>query len=211
MKSLFRCAVGVALLVNCAPAQRDFLTADEVDQVRLAQEPNDRLALYLKFATERLSLIEQAVGEPKPGRSRLIHDLLEDYTKIIEAVDTVSDDALKRKADLTLGIKAVAEQNPKLLERLEKVRDSEPKDIARYQFALDQAIEATRDSAELAAEDLQKRTDGIQVRAKKDLEEREATMRPEEVQAKRAEEKKEAEGKKKAPTLRRKGEVVKER
>ena len=124
----------LATLLAGAPAlqaQRDFLTADEVDQVRLAQEPNERVALYLRFANERLSLIEQAIAEEKVGRSRLIHDLLEDYTKIIESIDTVSDDALKRKVDIALGAKAVAEQNAKNAERLEKLRESAPKDIAR--------------------------------------------------------------------------------
>ena len=80
----------VALLVlSCSAgafAQRDFLTADEVDQVRLAQEPNMRLQLYLTFAQQRVALLEQAVGQEKAGRSKLIHDLLEDYTKIIEAI-----------------------------------------------------------------------------------------------------------------------------
>jgi hypothetical protein len=51
----------------------------------------------------------------------------------------------------------------------------------------------------------------VQVRAKKEVDEREAMMRPEEVAAKRQEEKKEAEAKRKVPTLRRKGEVVKPR
>ena len=211
MNYLVKTAFAMLLLVSSVWAQRDFLRADEVDQIRLVQEPNERLALYLKFAAERLALIEQAAAEEKVGRSKLLHDLLEDYTRIIEAIDTVSDDALKRKVDLAIGIKAVAEEHPKFLARLEKVRDSAPKDIARYQFALDQAIEATRDSAELAAEDLKERSDEIQVRTKKQQDEREALMRPEEVEAKRAEQKKEAETKKKAPTLRRKGEVVKEK
>lgn len=200
------------VLIVCAGlfAERDFLTADEVDQVRLAQEPNMRLRLYLNFAEQRLKLLEQAIAQEKAGRSKLVHDLLEDYTNIIEAIDTVSDDALKRKVDISEGIKAVADTNPGMLARLEKIRESEPNDIARYQFVLDNAIDTTRDSAELAAEDLQKRSTDVQVRAKKEVEERESMMRPEEVAAKRQEEKKAAETKRKAPTLRRKGEVVKD-
>src|SRR5688500_7942197 len=99
---LFICVLG------CVAQDRDFLTADEADQVRLAQEPNLRLNLYIHFAKQRLDLIQQAVSQEKAGRSKLIHDLLEDYTKIIEAIDTVSDDALKRKLDVSEGIKVVA-------------------------------------------------------------------------------------------------------
>jgi hypothetical protein len=213
MRSGMTCRLFVLLSVLFCTgsfAQRDFLTADEVDQVRLAQEPNMRLQLYITFAQQRLALIEQAIAQEKAGRSKLIHDLLEDYTKIIEAIDTVSDDALKRKVDISAGTKAVADANKEMLTKLEQVRESEPKDIARYQFALDQAIDTTRDSAELAQEDLQKRSTDVQVRAKKEIDEREAMMKPEEVAAKRQEEKKAAETKRKVPTLRRKGEVVKE-
>ena len=201
------------LLIACclmAVAQdRDFLTADEADQVRLAQEPNLRLKLYLHFAKQRLDLIQQAVAQEKAGRSKLIHDLLEDYTKIIEAIDTVSDDALKRKLDLAEGVLAVGAAEKEMLAALEKIQESNPKDIGRYQFVLDQAIETTRDSSELAAADLKGRTVTIETKAKKDREELETLMNPEEVKAKREAEKKEAQAAKKAPTLRRKGEVVK--
>lgn len=204
-------ALLIGLLLPGMAQDRDFLTADEVDQVRLAQEPNERLKLYVGFAQSRLSLIEQAVAQEKAGRSKLIHDLLEDFTRIIEAIDTVSDDALKRKQDLSAGLKIVADANKDMLVRLEKVRESAPKDIARYEFVLDNAIETTRDSGELALRDAGTRAVEVQTRAKKEVEEREASMRPEEVKAKRAEEKKAEESKRKVPTLRRKGEVVKER
>ena len=210
----WKCGFVVAALLAgfgvAAGQDRDFLTADEVDQVRLLQEPNERLKLYITFAQQRVALIEQAVAQEKAGRSKLIHDLLEDYTRIIEAIDTVSDDALKRKVDIAVGLKAVADANNDMLAKLEKVRESQPRDMARYEFALDNAIDTTRDSSELALRDVGSRTAEVQTRATKEKEEREALMRPEEVKAKRAEEKKTEESKRKVPTLRRKGEVVKQ-
>lgn len=207
---LVRLLAASVLLTTAAFAERDFLTAAEVDQVRLVQEPNERINLYLSFAKLRVAQITQAIAQSKPGSSKFIHDLLEDYTKIVEAIDTVSDDALRRKVEIIPATKAIADTNKELLASLEKVRESAPKDLARYQFALDQAIDATRDSAELAAEDLSRRSAEVISRAERELKERQASMKPEEVEAKQVAEKKEAETKRKAPTLRRKGEVVKE-
>jgi hypothetical protein len=200
----------VFLAASLLAQQRDFLTADEADQVRLVQEPNERLKLYLQFAKQRLDLIQQAVSQEKAGRSKLLHDLLEEYTKIIEAIDTVTDDALKRSVDLSLGVKAVADEEKLMSAQLEKIRDSQPKDLARYQFALDQAIESTKDSEEMASQDLKERAHEVAAREKQEKKTREENMDERQVEAKRVEEKKEVEQKKKVPTLRRKGEVVKD-
>jgi hypothetical protein len=189
--------------------QRDFLTADEADQVRLVQEPNERLKLYLHFASQRLDLIQQAVAQEKAGRSKFLHDLLEDYTQLIEAIDTVTEDALKRSVDVSLGVKAVADAGKQMVAQLEKIRDSQPKDIARYQFVLDQAIDATRDSQEMAAEDLAGRAKGIVAREERLKKERAELMDTREVAGKPGAEKKAPDQpQRKAPTLRRKGEVA---
>ena len=198
----------IFLAASLFAQQRDFLTADEADQVRVIQEPNERLQLYLQFAKQRLDLIQQAVSQEKAGRSKLLHDLLEDYTKIIEAIDTVTDDALKRSVDLSIGVKAVADEEKLMSAQLEKIRDSQPKDLARYQFALDQAIDTTKDSQEMASQDLKERAHEVAAREKQDKKSREENMDERQLEAKRTEEKKEVEQKKKVPTLRRKGEVV---
>jgi hypothetical protein len=200
--------LAIALL---APAQdRDFLTADEADQIREAQEPNLRLKLYLKFANDRVELLKQMLAVEKPGRTALIHDTLEDYTRLIEAMDTVADDALKRKVDITEGMKAVADAEKQLLTELRKLSEKQGKDYARYEFAMQQAIETTQDSSELSAADLKQRAGQVAEREKRDKSEREAMSSTKEVQQKKSEEKKTEETKRKVPTLRRKGEEVKQ-
>ena len=199
----------VVLCLIAAPqlfAQRDFLTADETDQVRLAQDPNDRVTLYIHLAKQRLNLAQHALSKEKAGRSILVHDALEDYSQIIDAIDTVSEDALKRKLDIKEGMAAVAAGEKELLEQLEKIQESQPKDLARYEFALKQALETTRDSLELSQQDLSQRSAEVQAKEQKEKKELEAAMSTKELEEKKATEKKEAQTKKKAPTLYKKGE-----
>lgn len=200
----------VALGMGAAAQDKDFLTGDEVDQVRLVQERNERLQLYMHFAKQRVDQVESLLKREKAGRSILIHDLLEQYTKIVEAADTVTDDALKRKVDVALGVKALADAERGLLARLEKVREAQPKDMARYELALETAIETTKDSLEMAQEDLAGRGKSVMDREAREKKEREAMLSTKEQAEKKVSEKKEAQEqqKRKAPTLRRKGEVA---
>ena len=157
---------------------RDFLTHDEIDQLRVAQEPNLRLQLYTKFALLRIDEIEQMAAAGKTGRATFVHDLLEDYSHIVEAMDTVADDALLRKVALDKGVATVTEAERDFLARLEKVRDAKPKDIARYEFALREAIETTEDSLELSQQDQSQRASEMAAKEKKSKDDRKSTMTP---------------------------------
>jgi hypothetical protein len=200
----------VALLLTAAvfAQQHDFLTADEIDQVREAQEPNARLILYVQFARQRMSLLNQLLSKEKPGRSALIHDTLEEYTHIIEAIDTVADDGLKRKVALDEGMKLVAAAEKDMLETLQKIEDSEPKDLTRYEFALKTAIDTTSDSKELSEEDLTSRAGAVAAKDKKEKDAKDAMLgTKEKEEAKKAEDKKDGDQpKRKAPTLYKPGE-----
>jgi hypothetical protein len=204
MKTLLWC------LLLAAPlwAQRDFLTADEADQIREAQEPNERLKLYAKFAKQRVDLVQSLVNKEKPGRSILIHDALEDYSKILDAVDDVTDDALLRKLEVKMGLDAVASTEKQMLPTLQKIRNGQLKDIARYDFALQQAIETTQDSLTASQEDLGKRSESVEAHEEQEKKERQDISGSPASDNKSADEKQsdDSSRKRKPPTLKRPGE-----
>jgi hypothetical protein len=186
---------------------RDFLTPNEVDQVRETQDPNDRLLLYVHFAKQRMDLIEQYLAKDKPGRSIFIHNTLEDYSKIIEAIDSVSDDALRHNRPMDKGMLAVVDAEKDFLDRLNKIQDSEPRDLDRYKFVLGEAIDTTSDSRELSLEDSRKRGSELAAEDAKEKKEREAMTPSKQVDdGKKGAQSDEEQQKKKVPTLYRPGE-----
>ena len=209
--------LGLLLTLPLA-AQKEFLTADEIELIKEAQEPNLRLKLYADFAKLRLDLVTNLLGKEKAGRSILIHDSLDEYSKILDAIDTVADSALARKLDLQVGLAAVAKVEQAMLPVLKRIQESHPKDMERYDFALTQAIETTSDSLDLALEDLGKRGKDVETRQQKQRDAVQSQMSPVEREGKQAEEAKQKEveaakdknedgtPKRKPPTLYRPGE-----
>src|SRR5262249_18465208 len=121
-------------------------------------------------------------------------------------MDSVADDALGRKLSIDVGIGAVSSAEKEMLADLGKIDGAKAKDAARYQFVLQDAIEATEDSLEANQQDLGARGSAVVAKEKKEKADREAELTPDEVKAQKAEEQKNAPPKRKAPTLLRPGE-----
>ena len=221
MKRLFYfalplCAAFAAVMP--AFAERDFLTADEIEKVREAQLPNDRLKLYALLARQRLDQLDRLLSKDRKGRSLTARELLEDYSNIIDAIDTVSDDALKRGADITEGTTAVTGSEKNFLTLLQKIRDRAPADMDLYEIALKEAIASTSDSMDLAKVDTGARAAQLSAEDKKLKEEAEQALAAEDSKGKPVAEAKntadakpdDGKPKRKPPTLLKPGEKAPE-
>ncbi len=191
---------------------KEFLTDYEIDVLRDNQKPKERIAAYVKFASLRLELIDQLSAVEEAGRGAKLHRNLEEYSRIIEAVDTVIDDALARNLEMDKALDGLVGSEEKFLARLEKLRQAEPDDLWRYEFVLEDAIEMTRDSIEILAQDLGDRRRVVLQQDRAEQQRGEETMsasRKKDVDRDRAKQAaKEAEYKDKRPTLLRPGEKL---
>ena len=164
MRNLRRLGIIVLLLVVSGAAQRlrhDPLTEAEADEMReVAREPDKRLKLVIKFAQARLQAIEQLRGDPKmaEGRGKQIHDLLKDFTELVDEIGDNEDMYARQKADISkpVALVIIADSDFQLKLRALKAQAADPKnakEAKEYEFVLQDAIEAVdsneKDSREL--------------------------------------------------------------
>jgi hypothetical protein len=158
----------VVLLLTMTMAfarKRDPLTDAEADQLRqVAMEPQKRLKLYIKFSEARLDSIDQARSDPKQaqGRGPAIHNLLEDFTALIDEINDNLDQYEGRALDkdqikdFHKGLKEVITAEERFRARLRTLNhdiDTDPQtktESRDYIFALQDAQEALKSSLAMA-------------------------------------------------------------
>lgn len=155
------------LAMVAAGKRRDPLTEAETDQLRdVAMEPGKRLKLYIQFADVRLVAIDQLRSDPKmaEGRGKKIHDLLEDFTAILDEINDNLDVYEGRpltkddRKEFHKGLKEVIEASEKFdlkLRTLKSATETDPemkKESADFQFVLQDAIDALKSSSDMAHE-----------------------------------------------------------
>ena len=159
--------VVLLLTVVAAARRRDPLTDAETDQLReAAMEPFKRLKLYIKFADARLDSIQNLRSDPKAadGRGPRVHDLLEDFTAILDEINDNLDQYQGRplnpddRSDFRAGLKAFIAATDGFdlkLKTLRAAAQSEPqtkKEAPDFHYALQDAQDALASSLDIARE-----------------------------------------------------------
>ena len=152
-------AASPAGLVHTAQ-KRDPLTDNESNQIaELAQEPDKRIKLLLKFTQARLTTIDQMEGDPRmaAGRGKQVHDLLEDFTSLIDELDDNIDDYAEKKSDIRKALKDVVEADTSFQLKLRTLKEQKAstKEFSEYNFVLQNASEAVNSSLDNSRQALQ--------------------------------------------------------
>jgi hypothetical protein len=167
--------VCVLTLAGLAASQsRDPLTDAESDQLReMAQEPLKRFKLLIKFATERLNVLDQVRNDAKSkDRGQRVHDALTDFRQIIDELDDNIDDYSEKRTDLRKPLKEVVDAEGGFQSRLQGLKDAslkqtDPAEYQRYNFALQDALESVSLSLEDAKKTLDEQTEAFKEVKKK--------------------------------------------
>lgn len=145
MKHLtFRLEVGLAILVMlaplCAHAQdRPYLTSSEVEKLRDAQDPSERIKVYLSFEQDRLTRMEVARESNGDVRGSL-GELLDQYISIDNELKDWIQYQYDHDGDMRKGLRSLLDDGPKQLEILRHFQNAPEPDAKEYASSLRDAI-----------------------------------------------------------------------
>jgi len=154
----------VSLWTAHATAQtRDPLNDKEVDQMReVADEPNKRLELMVKFIRERMSKVSDLQADAKSAKDRpmQIHDLLEDFTALLDEIEDNIEMYSTHRADMRKGLTLVIEAGSEWQLKLRRLKEqSPPEELDQYAFILTNATEAVGDLGDDTRKELQEQNE----------------------------------------------------
>ena len=178
MRRFFRMRTWMGLLLllpAAAPAQRhrDPFTQPEIDQIRDASwEPQQRLALYVKFARARLVGLEQMRSDPQTkDRARQTHDRLDDFLLIYDEMNDNIDTYVDRKDDIRKPLKVIIDADTEFQAKLRALKEAAgvpAEESKAYEFSLTTALDTVDSSVEDHRKLLVKQVEAAKHRKKSD-------------------------------------------
>lgn len=145
-------AIFLVLVPLCAHASdKHYLTSAEVEKLRNAQNPSERIKVYLSFEKDRLDHME-AVG--LSNRAAVFRELLNQYISIDNEMKDWIQYQYDRDGDMRKGLRSLLDQGPKQLEMLHHFQHAAGPDAKGYSRVLRDAIADMDDTLNGATEAL---------------------------------------------------------
>lgn len=163
--------------VNVFAQKSDFLTDEEQDKLREAQEPSDRIQLYLDFGQARLLRFEEGRSNPAVTTGdigKYLDVQLSQFVGIDEELKSWIEYQFDRNADMRKGLRAVLEVGAKQLEELRRLQQAPDAIAPAYSDTLRDAVDEvtdTLDGATKALGEQQKKFAAEKVEQKADAQE----------------------------------------
>ena len=154
MRIEFGLAILLALAPLCARAQsQDGLTSSEVDKLRDAQDPSERIKVYLSFQQERLGRME-VVRESNGDDRDNMDDLLNQYISIDSELKDWIQYQFDHDGDMRKGLRALLDEGPRQLEVLRHIQSSPGPGSSDFSMSLRDAIADMNDTLDGATQAL---------------------------------------------------------
>ena len=146
--------LGIVVMAGGGPGLRaqgkgDFLTEEEEDKVREAQDPSDRIKLYLEIEQIRLDRFETFRANPaesKYDNGGFLDHLLGQYVSVTDELKNWIEDQYDRNGDMRAGLHALLDAGPKQLEQLRRIQQTPDAYAADYKISLKDAIDDLTDT-----------------------------------------------------------------
>lgn len=150
--------VGLCLACACAglaarttraatPPQKDYLSEIEADKIRDAQTPNERIALFLSFADDRLKKLQYEFDHPSENNHiEMINSLLNAYVGCVDDAADLIQIGIEKQQNVRKGVNLMAERTKDYLVTLQKIPTTGA-EAENYKDNLEDAIEGTQDAS----------------------------------------------------------------
>jgi hypothetical protein len=163
MRTLMAAVVLLAVLMPAAwSAQKhDFLTDEEVEKLREAQEASARIEAYLTFAESRLTQFDDYRNRPASPDYDIptyLDTQLDQFMRITDALKDCIEDHFDRHDDMRAGLKKFMEVGQHELEQMRHAEDSSDPYAASYRKSLNDAIDDFADALDGATKALSEQT-----------------------------------------------------
>lgn len=154
--SLLLVLPAIAGLPLCAQTGAN-LNDEEQDKLREAQDPAERIVLYLDLLQTRLDKFDEyrkKPADPRYDTAGYLDDMLVDYIALNDEMKNWIELQYQQTGDMRRGLRALLERGPMQLAQLRAAQESPDNYISKYGDALRDAIDQLTDTMDGATKAL---------------------------------------------------------